>query len=227
MKGSCISVIVALAFGVLQAAIAATPLTLTGPIPGNILGPQSASAPCIIAATNCSQPAAFGFNNYTETGAISSYDMYSTTPTGNVADGVMGTPYTVGQLAAAGLTSFVIAIDVNTTAARGETLQLFEVLDRTNNTVLYSYTGPTAIGAILNNGNGFGDWQLSTVNLTGLPSTEQILFHAKWTGATDGGESFFLVATQVTAVPEPQTYALMLAGLGLMGFVARRRKARV
>jgi probable HAF family extracellular repeat protein len=28
----------------------------------------------------------------------------------------------------------------------------------------------------------------------------------------------------VTAVPEAETYAMMLAGLGLMGFVARRRK---
>lgn len=27
------------------------------------------------------------------------------------------------------------------------------------------------------------------------------------------------------AVPEPETYALMLGGLALMGFVARRRKA--
>jgi hypothetical protein len=26
-------------------------------------------------------------------------------------------------------------------------------------------------------------------------------------------------------VPEPETYAMMLAGLGLLGFVARRRKA--
>ena len=28
----------------------------------------------------------------------------------------------------------------------------------------------------------------------------------------------------VTVVPEPETYALMLAGLGLVGFMARRRK---
>jgi len=30
----------------------------------------------------------------------------------------------------------------------------------------------------------------------------------------------------VTAVPEPETYALMLAGLGVVGFVARRRKTK-
>ena len=29
-----------------------------------------------------------------------------------------------------------------------------------------------------------------------------------------------------TAVPEPETYAMMLAGLGLLGFAARRRKAK-
>jgi hypothetical protein len=28
----------------------------------------------------------------------------------------------------------------------------------------------------------------------------------------------------VTAIPEPETYALMLAGLGLLGAVAKRRK---
>lgn len=30
----------------------------------------------------------------------------------------------------------------------------------------------------------------------------------------------------VTAVPEPETYALMLAGLGIVGFVAARRRAQ-
>ena len=31
-------------------------------------------------------------------------------------------------------------------------------------------------------------------------------------------------STFVNAVPEPETYALMLVGLGVMGFIARRRK---
>jgi hypothetical protein len=32
--------------------------------------------------------------------------------------------------------------------------------------------------------------------------------------------------TNVTAVPEPGTYAMLLAGLGALGFMAKRRKPR-
>ena len=28
----------------------------------------------------------------------------------------------------------------------------------------------------------------------------------------------------LAAIPEPETYAMLLAGLGLLGFIARRRK---
>ena len=31
----------------------------------------------------------------------------------------------------------------------------------------------------------------------------------------------------ITAVPEPETYAMLMAGLGLLGFTARRRKQKL
>lgn len=45
-------------------------------------------------------------------------------------------------------------------------------------------------------------------------------------GAATGtqGGSYGGVLQTVTAVPEPETYAMMLAGLGALGFLARRRR---
>ena len=208
----------------LTGAASAVSLTLTGPIQGNTLGPQSTSNPCIIAGTQCQQPAGFGFNNFTSSGNISSYNMFSTTPTANVADGVQGTPYTVAQIdAVTNDLPFVVAIDVNTTAAAGETLQLFEVI--VNGVVAYNFIGPALIGNVANNGNGFGDWSLGVIDLSGFAQTATVLFHAVWTGASDGAELFFIVP-----VPGP------LAGAGLPGLIfasgallalARRRRTLV
>ena len=110
---------------------------------------------------------------------------------------------------------------------------MFEVLARSNSlspySVLYNYVGPTNIGNINNNGNGFADFTLNTVSLAGLASTSQILFHAVWNNASDGAESFFLVST--LPVPGPIAGAglpgLVMACGGLIALARRRRKLDV
>lgn len=43
---------------------------------------------------------------------------------------------------------------------------------------------------------------------------------------TEGSGSNWVAGSPVAPIPEPSTYALMAAGLGLVGFVARRRKPK-
>jgi PEP-CTERM motif len=51
--------------------------------------------------------------------------------------------------------------------------------------------------------------------------------YASLSDATGGPETFFVASASggvTPPIPEPQTYALMLAGLGVVGFVAARRR---
>ena len=44
---------------------------------------------------------------------------------------------------------------------------------------------------------------------------------------SNGGQGFSSVMTiAAPAIPEPETYAMLLAGLGFLGFAARRRKQK-
>ena len=197
-------------------------------VPAQTVGPQSSSNPCIIAATQCQQPAGFGFNNFVASGGDPDYNMYSTTPTAAVADGVQGTPYTVAQLEALGSSLFKVAIDVNTTAAAGETLQLFQVI--IGGIVVYDYIGPTVIGGISSNGNGYADWTLGTIDLSSYADNVTVLFHAVWTNATDGGESFFLLPQTgggntdgQPVVPEPASLLLFGTGMSIIAAKVRNR----
>lgn len=52
-------------------------------------------------------------------------------------------------------------------------------------------------------------------------------YYFKITGtATGPSPSAYTYTASVTPVPEPGSYAMMLAGLGLMGFIAARRNSR-
>ncbi len=69
---------------------------------------------------------------------------------------------------------------------------------------------------------GFGDGQSNGYVLEG--STQNgiagvVQNHQLWFNVNSEG-----VPVVVTAVPEPESYAMMIAGIGLLGFTARRRK---
>lgn len=66
-------------------------------------------------------------------------------------------------------------------------------------------------------------WNVYTLNVTGAAGSSSLMFRAVGVDDSYGGSLDAVSVT--TAVPEPETYALMLAGLGAIGFVARRRKA--
>jgi hypothetical protein len=194
----------------------AVPLTLEAAAPGT-LGPQSTSAPCIIAGTQCQNSAGFPFTDFTQGGNISSFDEDSPT-------------YTIDQFP---FLSFDVAIDVNTNSAASETLQLFSVFVDADGEAgagtfeeIYTFTGPALIGNASNAGNGFGDWLLGSIDLSSFASDALVMFNAVWDGAVAGAESFFLVQVDTpTPVTEPGT--LLLLGLGLVVLGLARRPGRI
>ena len=58
-----------------------------------------------------------------------------------------------------------------------------------------------------------------------LPGTLGTLNTIRFTSLNTPGGLPFIAAATVSAVPEPETYALMFAGLGVIGWAQRRRRA--
>jgi hypothetical protein len=66
-----------------------------------------------------------------------------------------------------------------------------------------------------------GTYTLSFSAFTNTTTTNLI---TNTSSTSYGGKGIFSTQVVVSAVPEPETYAMILAGLGIVGFMARRRK---
>lgn len=73
--------------------------------------------------------------------------------------------------------------------------------------------------------NGFSGWKTATMAFTATSASEMLSFLAR--GTAPGAPPFMLldnVALNAAQVPEPATWTMLLGGLGLIGFMARRRR---
>jgi hypothetical protein len=90
-----------------------------------------------------------------------------------------------------------------------------------------TFAGNVLASTITSNGNltmGCGRLLAATANVALNGVGSNISTGCAGTGFGSGG--FDQAGSQVGQVPEPETYALMLAGLGLLGFAARRRQQK-
>ncbi|CDG84684.1 PEPxxWA-CTERM sorting domain-containing protein [Janthinobacterium agaricidamnosum] len=79
--------------------------------------------------------------------------------------------------------------------------------------------------SLSNTSQGFTGWKQASMTFTATDSTELLSFMAK--GGPNGAPPFMLLdsVSLVSAVPEPSTWGMMLVGVGMLGFMVRRRRA--
>ncbi|MEO8122688.1 MAG: PEP-CTERM sorting domain-containing protein [Burkholderiales bacterium] len=94
----------------------------------------------------------------------------------------------------------------------------------TYNTVTF-YDGASVIASFVGGPGGLGVNQVPVGNGDQADSQYLNFWSPSITRVTFASSSNAFEIDNVSAVPEPETYALMLAGLAAVGFVARRRRA--
>jgi hypothetical protein len=87
---------------------------------------------------------------------------------------------------------------------------------------LYSSSNALVSTGMMKSTGSIDVWTLSTTNLT----AGNYYLQVNGSVMSNAAGSFGGAISMAAPVPEPETYGMMLGGLGLLGFMARRRKAK-
>ncbi len=98
--------------------------------------------------------------------------------------------------------------------------------------VTYSFDSNVSVLSSGSNYWGYSGYSVAGNAFTGYEFNGVLQLHGSFTtmhiavGQPEFWHGFNVGSASVSAVPEPESYALMLAGLGLIGAIVRRRKAQ-
>jgi hypothetical protein len=181
---------------------------------------QQASSPCVIGGPSCNStnPPTFLFN-----------DINADDNDGTVTFAESTQTYLVSQVTGIVGNKFIIGIDTGqsgnaNTVSNWLQLQTFDVL--INGVVQFQYNvAAPGTPVIMIHGNGFSDAFLTLVDLSTFTfiATDTITFRTLYNNATNGPDSFFLINSNATPVPEPGTLLLLGSALAALGGFARRK----
>lgn len=128
--------------------------------------------------------------------------------------------YSLSGGATAFVTGNITATDIEGTTSGQE---IGKIVTTAPLTVIGATTGWTANAGVVLPATGWGGTD-GVVNSIGLKITNQLFAASALGGASEVWKSAVGINVVTSPVPEAKTYAMLLAGLGLVGFMARRTR---
>jgi hypothetical protein len=174
---------------------------------GGVASDNSSGANYGVSFTSSVDSSMFGFSNNDGLGQLPNGDYYANAPS------MLGI-----------VSPFGPSVFLNVADGVNSTLSFYYSSPDTITGALKAYSGLDGTGALLGsfdlaaNNTGLADtWSQATFSFTGTALSFDFSASSNFVGFDN------IAANNITAVPEPESYAMLLAGLSIMGFVARRK----